>query len=276
MPGYVKSDEELHNIKSLVTPYRYVLTEVGIGFETTWEFAREVIPPCLEPVGDEARNLATGSASVFSPCQCPHAGDFDELCIALKAKFEDYYASWPLTVLVNTEAHLAWCKDVYGDTAKLGDARLYQDGEVHYAFGERRGVRLAEIEAKIDGREQAPMSSSSHGFYLKMVPHSSCEGLEWPPRLNIYEGTAEFRSFREGSGTLTLGHSKWDPIDTIPVVSVGKAYAAEYEFKSSLVRQQDIPDPSNEYARYLWGRNFDDPTAEHIAARWREETAVNA
>jgi len=275
MPGYVKTDEELRNIRSLITPYRYTLNEVGIAFETTWDFARWVLPPCFEPVGDQAENLATGSASIFSPCQCPHAGDFDELCVALKAKYGEYCASWPLEVVVNTEAHLAWCKDVYGDTAKLGEARLYQDGDLHYGYGERRGVKLAEVEAKIDGAEQAPMSSSSYSFYLKMVPDSSCEGLEWPPRLSLYEGTAEFQSFREGSGTLSFGQSKWDPLHTIPLVSVGAAYAAQYRFTSSLLRQEDIADPSDEYAHYLWGRNFDDPTMEHITARWREQIAVN-
>lgn len=274
MSGYVKTDEELRRIKAVMTPFRYVIDELGITFETTWEFARWVLPPCFEPIGDKERNVATASAAVY-PIQCPHGDNYDVSQVGIGCRYEGYTGSWPMFMLHNTESHIALGRDIWGGAKKLGESRLYHDGEAHYGYGERRGVKLVEIEAQIDGAEQAPMNSTSHVLYLKMIPHSSCVGLEWPPRLNIYEGEASYKSYREGSGTLRLGTSKWDPVHTMPIASVGPAYVAEYEYTCSLADQVDIVGQDEVYARYLWGRSFDDPTLEHIAARWRGETAVN-
>jgi len=275
MPSYVKTGEELQRIKAVMTPFRYIIDELGISFQTTWEFARWVLPPCFDPIGDREKNLAAANAAVY-PIQCPHGDNYDVSHVGIGCAWKDYEGSWPIFMLHNTESHIALGRDVWGGAKKLGDSRLYHDGHTHYGHGERRGVKLVEIEAEINGMQQAPMSSMSHVLYLKMVPHSSGMGLEWPPRLNIYEGAATYKSFREGSGTLTLGRSKWDPVHTVPIVSIGSAYVAEYDYTCSLVHQEDIVGQDDIYARYLWGRSFDDPTMEHIAARWRDEVEVNS
>ena len=50
MPGYVKTREEIARIEKFLKPARFTCDKVGIDFTTSWEFAREVLPPIFEPI----------------------------------------------------------------------------------------------------------------------------------------------------------------------------------------------------------------------------------
>jgi hypothetical protein len=108
-----------------------------------------------------------------------------------------------------------------------------------------------------------------------MFPHAGARGLQYPPLLNIWRLSVEHTSLREGSGTLTWGHSKWDPTDTIPIVSTGAARAGQSLTSLPLDRQVELDGDPAIYARHMWGRSYDDPTFYRVATRWRDAVAVN-
>jgi hypothetical protein len=110
---------------------------------------------------------------------------------------------------------------------------------------------------------------------LKMFPSATGRGLEYPPLLNIWDSQEKTISVREGTGTLRWGHSEYDPVDTIPIVSTGTLRATKAEFNYNGLTQVPIEDPENIYARYYWGTYMDDPTFERMPMRWRDEVPVN-
>lgn len=274
MPGFVKTDEELERIAAIVNPFRYVIDVLSCEFDTTWEFASWVLPPCFEPIGSQEENRAKAVAGIHDS-YCPHFGPFEVGDIAIAARYGDIEGGYLIHVVHDTDGHLQSGRDVWGGPKKLGRARLFHDGDHHFGYSERNGRRLFEIEAELSGPELAPQTSRSKFFSLKMVPSATGRGLQFPPLLNVWESETTTTSQREGSGTLRWGHSELDPVDTIPVASVGTVRLTQAVSRSVNVDQIELEDPDNEYARYFWGVYMDDPTFEGIPARWRSELEVN-
>src|SRR5262249_43572959 len=92
--------------------------------------------------------------------------------------------------------------------------------------------------------------------------------------LYIWKNSTSYTSYREGTGSLKWGHSKWDPVDTIPIVSVGATVATEYAM-SCECDAREIEDPGGVLPQYLWGRGYDDPTWYRITDRWKGVDELN-
>jgi acetoacetate decarboxylase len=274
MPGFVKTDEELARIEAVVNPFRYVTDTVSLDFETTWEFARWVLPPCFTPVGSEEENRAAGVVSV-SDIYCPHAGPYEAGSVAFQARHGDVEGGYLIHVVHDTDGHLKTGRDIWGGPKKLGRARLFRDGDHVFAYCERNGRRLFEIDAELSGPDLAPRPSGGVSFALKMFASATGRGLEYPPLLCIWDSEGTTTSEREGTGTLRWGHSEHDPVDTIPVVSVGSVHATQSVSTTSLRTRIEIEDPDGVYGRYYYGVFMDDVTIEGIPARWRDVLEVN-
>lgn len=276
MPGYVKTPEECDRIENMLAEMAFTCEELGINFQTTWEFARWVMPPCIEPLGDREKNTAQGVVTVTN-YESAHCGAFDGAIVNLFAKYKDIEDGyWMLTEIISPELPVVIGRELWGEVKKNGTGRFFRDGSHFYGYGERKGLTLFEIEAEITGEDQGPSQVLAHGFDVKWFPHSSSRGLQYPPLLNIWNTAANYTTYREGTGTLKWGHSKWDPTDTIPIVSVGAAYHAEYEGLWPLGQQIQLQDPDNVYRQYMWGQAYDDPTFYPIAKRYRGRFELNA
>jgi hypothetical protein len=274
MPGFVKTDEELERIEAFFNPWRYVIDEISCDFETTWEFARSVLPPCFEPIGNERENRAEAFAGILQ-IDSPHFGPFDADDVAILCRFGDIEGNYLIHSVHGTDGHVHAGRDIWGGPKKFGRGSIFHDGDHHFAFSERFGQRLVEIEAEMSSPQLAPHVSTSKTFALKMFPSSTGRGLEYPPILNIWDGQETATSLREGTGTLRWGHSEFDPLYTVPILSVGTVRATTAEFLYNGLTQVQIDDPDNIYARYYWGTYMDDPTFFGVPSRWRDEIAGN-
>jgi len=274
MPGYVKTREEVERIRKFMGPARFTGEEVGIAFQTSWEFAREVLPPIFEPLGNEEEGVCDAYALVAN-YQSAYCGAFDGAIVSLMCTHEGLEGYWMLTEIMTGGLAVSTGREMLGEIKKEGTGRIWKDGDHYRAVGERRGIDLFEIEAEITGPELAPKEIKSHGFDIKMFPHTSGGGLQYPPLLNIWDITNTYSSYREGTGTLKWGHSKWDPVDTIPIVSVGTAVAVEYVNHSPLLEQRPLDDPDDVLPQHLWGRSYDDPTWYPVAKRWEGVDELN-
>ncbi|KAA0084548.1 hypothetical protein CIW52_11145 [Mycolicibacterium sp. P9-64] len=272
--GYRKTQEEVERIQKFMGPARFTGQELGISFKTSWEFARDVLPPIFEPVGSKSDGTCDAYA-LAANYQSAYCGRFDGGIVMLFCKYGDIEGYYQLTEIMSAGLAVSSGREMLGEIKKEGTARLWKDGDQYNGSVEARGLTLFEIDAQITGPEQAPKTVKSNGFDVKMFPHTNGHGLQYPPLLNIWDITNNFSSYREGTGTLTWGHSKWDPVDTIPIVSTGTAVATEYENYSPLLRQEQLEDPDNVFPQYLWGRSFDDPTFYPIANRWRGVDSLN-
>lgn len=274
MPGYVKTDEEIRNIEEFLAPSRFIAEELIIEFETSWAFAREVLPPVFEPVGDESAGRASAFVQV-AQYQSAYCGPMDCSIVGLNVTYEGTPGFFQLTEIISGEGAVVLGREIWGEIKKHGTTRIYRDGDRHYGIAERRGHVLLEIEAEIDGPEQAPFTVNSYAFDIKMYPGSDGRGLEYPPRLNRWDCEYQYSSFRTGTGTLKWGNSPWDPTHTIPILATGRVTASNSVACFPLGQQVQLEDPDNIYARYLWGRAYDDPTLSVIPVRWRGVDKLN-
>ena len=274
MPGYVKTPEEVQRIEAFLKPQRFTCDELGIHFQTTWEFARWVLPPYFEPIGGKDENVCDGYVSLTA-YESAYCGAFDGAIVTLFCTYEGIDGYWMLTEIVSPELPVVIGRELWGEVKKNGNGRFFRDGDRMSGYGERRGLTIMEIEAQITGPELGPKQVRSNGFDIKWFPHSNCHGLQYPPLLNIWDVSYNYTSYREGTGTLKWGHSKWDPTDTIPIVSVGKAVACQYEGLWPLGQQIELEDPDNVLPQYLWGQAYDDPTFYPIAQRYQGLDELN-
>jgi acetoacetate decarboxylase len=273
MPGYVKTPEEVERIKKFMMPARFVGEELGISFQTTWEYARETLPPMFEPLGSQEENVCEAYASV-GEWQSAYCGDFEGSLVQLLCTYEGIEGSWLLLELMSPELAVTTGREILGECKKMGTGRIWRDGSRQYAVGARKGVDLVQIEADISGSEQGPKDVEAASFEIKMFPHTTSTGLQYPPLLYIWKNSTSYTSYREGTGTLKWGHSKFDPVDTIPIVSVGATYATEYAM-SCECDSREIEDPDGVLPQYLWGRGYDDPTWYRITDRWKGVDELN-
>jgi hypothetical protein len=274
MPGFVKTDDELERIATVFNPFRYVLDEINLDFETTWEFARWVLPPCFEPVGNQEENSAQAWVGILN-LDCCHFGPMSADDISLRCRFGDIEGEYLIHTVHDTDGHVHAGRDLWGGPKKFGVGKVFHHGDHQFAYSERLGRRLIEIEGELTGPELAPHTSVNKTFALKMFPSATGRGLEYPPLLNIWDSEETAISLREGTGTLRWGHSEYDPVDSIPIVSVGTLRAIKAEFRYNGLTQVQVEDPDEIYARYYWGTYMDDPTFERMPARFRDEVSVN-
>jgi len=274
MPGYVKTDEEVARIEAFLKPSRFTCDEIGIEFKTSWEFARSVLPPIFEPVGDEAEGTCDGYVNVTT-LESAYCGPMDAAIVTIMCSYNGITGGWMLTEIVDNEFPVVIGRELWGEIKKTGTGRIWRDGNYYRGTGERRGRMLIDIEAEITGPEKGPFTDKMAAFDIKMFAHSNAEGLQYPPLLNIWDITCEYLNYREGTGTLTWGESEWDPVSTIPIVETGTAIASQYLGYYPLGQQIELEDPDNIYRRYLWGRAYDDPTRFPIARRWQGQDELN-
>lgn len=274
MPGYVKTDKEIRNIEDFLAPSRFIVEDITVQFETSYEFARHVVPPVFEPIGDKSRSIAGAFAQV-GQFQSAYCGPMDCSMVGIHVTHEGAPGFYILTEIISGEGAVVLGREIWGEIKKHGTTRLYADGNHYYSVAERRGHILLEIEADIGPENQAPLSVNTYAYDIKMFPGSNGRGLEFPPRLNIWNARYDFSTYRVGTGSLKWGQSPWDPLDTIPIISTGEAVLTNGVACFPLARQVQIEDSDNHYARYMWGRGFDDPTLSTIPQRWKDTDRLN-
>lgn len=274
MAGYVKTSEEVKNIEDFLAPSRFIVEDVTMQFETTYDFAREIAPPVFELIGDKSKNTARAFAQV-GQFQSAYCGPMDCSMVGLHVTHEGKPGFYILTEIISGEGAVVLGREIWGEIKKHGTARLYSDGKHYYGVAERRGHVLLEIEAEIGPEDQAPLSANTYAYDIKMFPGSNGRGLEHPPRLNVWDARYDFSTYRVGTGSLTWGASPWDPVHTIPILSTGEVVLTNGVACFPLARQVEIKDPDNHYVRYMWGRGFDDPTLSTIPHRWKDADKLN-
>ena len=259
--GYVRTAEEIAEIQNLVTRAHFTLEGVSIEFETTPEFARSVLPPCLEP--DGARGIVTVSRWQAGVC-----GEFESTAVMLNAKWGEYVGTYFLTLIVSGDMPVTIGRELWGEPKKLGTSQFYRDGNDVYAYGERNGTRLAQIDATFT-EDLGPQEIASYALEVNgYLGHDA--SLAADPFVAAFLNTRRFGSVREGTGELTLTGTVFDPVDQIPVLATGRAlhYTGESIYEEAA--RETLPDRES-YLPYILGRSYDDLTKFRQPKRHRSE-----
>lgn len=261
--AYVRTAEEIDRIQALVRTARFALEGVSIEFETTKEFARSVLPPCLEPV--EARGVITVSRWQAGVC-----GEFESTAVMLNAKWREYVGTYFLTLIVSGDMPVTIGRELWGEPKKLGDSHLYRDGDDVYAYGERHGVRVVEIDASFD-QDLGEQVIDSYALEVNgYLGHDA--SLAADPFVAAFLNARRFDSVRQGTGELTLTGTPFDPVDEIPIVATGRALHYTGESVYTEAARETLPDRET-YLPYILGRSYDDLTQHRVPRRHRDQRA---
>ncbi|AFL50320.1 acetoacetate decarboxylase [Sinorhizobium fredii] len=260
--SFVKTAEQVKEIEDLMARGQFTTESVTVEFTTTKEFVRSVLAPCFEPADEP---IAYANVSRWQSALC---GEFDCGIIYLKCKYGEHEGTTMLTLFVSGDSPVTIGRELWGEGKKLGTAQLYFDGQQAYGYSERNGVRLIEINAEFGPDLGPTKSNNSLDFELKAQPHPSGRGFQNGVNLVCLQIEEDYRVTREGTATLKLAGSPFDPLDTIPVVSVGKAYYAEGAscWTVPFVHELENPDA---YKPFIFGQKYDDFRLFPKAARFK-------
>ena len=231
---------------------------LSVDFTTTHEFIASVIPPGFEPADKPTGNI---SISTWESKLC---GEFDCTMVSVACKWQGKPGKYILTLLVSGDMPVTWGREVWGEIKKTGDSRLFRSGNRRFGYGERRGVRLVELDA-VFGEDLEPTVDKTLGFEVKAYPHSTGQGLQWEPRVITLSIIDHNTSRAVGTGTLKLRGSIADPLHTIPILSI-----SDFSYVSGLGDYTVIDDSplgcKDDFLPYLVGRHYDDLREYHIGS----------
>lgn len=257
--GYVRTAEEISRIQAMTRRAVFTLEGVSIEFETTAEFARSVLPPCLEP--DGARGIATVSRWQAGVC-----GEFESTAIMLNAKWGEYVGTYFLTLIVSGDMPVTIGRELWGEPKKLGTTQFYRDGNDVYGFAERNGTRIAQIDASFT-EDLGPQEVKGYALEVNgYLGHDA--SLVADPFVAAFLNTRKFDSVRQGTAQLTFTGTDFDPVDEIPVLSTGRAlhYSGESIYEEAA--RSTLPDRET-YLPYILGRSYDDLGKFRVPKRHR-------
>ena len=267
-PGrYVRTPEETERIQKLIADGRFTTDGIEVEFETTPEFIREVLPPCLKPAGTPTGVI---NVSLWEGEMC---GEFGAGIVWINSCFEDpergeeVEGLYCLLMLISGDMPVTLGREVWGECKKTGTMDMHHDGRYMYGYAERMGTRLIEVEAEF-GEDEGPQDVDVPLFELKAQLDASGYGLQYDPILVVLQSRNSYSRFRKGKAEVKLTGGKWDPVDTIPIVAWGQATHVEGECTYRAVRQ--IPQSDRDaHLPYVLGRSYDDLTQYRVPQRHR-------
>ena len=248
--GFVKTAAEVAEIEELLSKGQFTTESLTIEFRTSQEFVRSVLAPCFEPADEP---IAYANVSHWQSALC---GEFDCGIVYLKCRYKKFEGTTMLTLFVSGDTPVTIGREMWGEGKKTGTAQLFFDGHEAYGYAERNGVRLIEINAEL-GPDLGPSRAENLDFELKAQPHTTGRGFQNDVVLSCLKTDESYRVNREGTGKLKFAGTKFDPLDTIPIASVGKAYYSEGA-SCWTVPWFDVLANQDAYKPYIYGQNYDD------------------
>lgn len=259
--SYVKTAQEIEAIERLFEEPRFLYEGVRVEFLTSPDFVRSVLPPGLEPCAEPQAMVSLGR------WQSALCGEFDTASVFVKALHQGDVGYYNLSMLVSGEMPVVWGREVWGEVKKHGRIGVHRDGNLFYAWAERGGQRLIEIDARLD-REVRDVKTTSVALEVKAYPSASGRGLESDPLLVKLNCDAHYGTVIHGDAEVTLRSGAHDPIGSIPIVEIKGAAFAEGETVYSLIGSQKLCDAAD-YLPYFYGRHYDDFLTFQAAPRYR-------
>lgn len=264
--GYVWTAEQVSNFLDIFRNENTVTNacSVSVNFETSVEFARQVLPPCFEV---PKKPTLTVSVSLIretlkgryqSGNACRQEEELGAIRIsALRNGVEGVYS---LSETVSGDFQVASGRDFWGNPKKRGNSQIYNDGQTVYAWVERMGVRIIEIDAKLGPTipELTGRGTRGHYFTIKYDFDPEGAGLMYDPFVVVMNNGADVVSAtRLENVRVTLRPNGVDPVETIVV---GKMLSASLSYGggSYLIEAVEKLDDRDTYIPYILGRIFDD------------------
>lgn len=230
-----------------------------LTFETTPEFARSVLPPCLQVPENPKVTISVGAFMEVIGEYPNRSGRDRAALIDITAKYGDKEGIYYLTVVETEEVNVETGRELWGMPKKLGTVDFFEDGSRLFAFVERKGFKLIEIDADQGPELGAQADSVDHYFELRghFGPNGAALSNVELVVFELDSVTDRFRELRNPS--VQLGESPVDAgVATIPLGNFVGGGNCGGETAYQIVDVVALDADGFDYAPYLLGRLYDD------------------
>ncbi|KAB2568957.1 hypothetical protein DBV05_g12369 [Lasiodiplodia theobromae] len=258
--SFVATAEEIRVFEEFSSKSSFSQEGITVDFTTTPEFIKSVLPPNFEP-GDQP----TGHI-LLATMESKLCGEFDCALVTIDVKFKGISGTYMLEIIVSGDTPVTWGREVWGETKKTGTCRLWRSGNYRYAYAERNGVRLIELQGEF-GDDLPARKRQAYSFEIKAYPHSKGKGLQWEPMVNVLNVEEEDVRRSVGKGRLVVRGTASDPLHSIPILSIGDFQYVSGRADYTVVEDHELG-CGNAYMPYLLGRHYDDLRIFKVGGEW--------
>lgn len=256
--SYVWSDEL---VARYVEYYQGIATRgpgAYLTFSTSTEFARSVLPPCLEVADDPQVTITVGSFMEIFKGYPNRPGRDTAALIGVNARYGDREGSYFLTVIETEEVNVTTGREIWGMPKKIGTVDFWDDGRKFWAYVERKGHRLIELEAEV-GPEMGEQEDSME-YYFELRGHFAPDLTSvTSPELVVFEMPSKTFRFRELTAAhATLAGSRFDRgVGTVELGGFVSGGIMGGETGYNVAEVVDLSDDVHDYRAHLLGRFYD-------------------
>jgi acetoacetate decarboxylase len=244
--GFVKTAEEIATIERAFSEPHFVCGErFMVSFLTDPAIYERLIPAPLAPADEPL--VVIGIGRWQSNC----VGDYAGGSVSLAVRHDGVDGAYAVAMWMDTEAAVAFGRDVFGEPKKIASSNLRQSGDRAAAWIERHGVRLIEIEGEL-GDDLGPSETERVAYNIRSRPAPDGIGLDGPAVLTAATFRTSIRVRREGRGNVVLRGTVHDPVDELEVVSI---VGAEYQQHDILATCRAVDTiPAEAFLPFHYGR----------------------
>ncbi|CAH0051471.1 unnamed protein product [Clonostachys solani] len=258
--SYVATPEEIAIFAEYSLKPNFSQEAILLDFTTTEEFIKSILPPKFSPAEKPTGHIYVGTM------ESRLCGEFDCAIVSIDVIFNGKKGIYMIEMLISDDFPVTWGREVWGETKKTAQVKMYRAGDYRYAYVERNGVRLIDIEGKF-GDDLPPVKREGTSFEIKAYPSSTGKGVQWDPIVNELAIHEDFPRRSTGVGRVTIRGSRNNPLHTIPILSI-----TDFEYSSGLVAYEVLKEHAlgvgNAYLPYLIGRHYDDIRTFKVGNLW--------
>jgi acetoacetate decarboxylase len=229
-------------------------------YSVSTDFARSLLPPCLEPAEKPAITISLGSFMEWIHGRA-HRNSMDWVsAVGINARYGNEEGSYYLAAVEEDEINIVTGRELWGTPKKQGKVDFYNDGKLLYGFSERKGIRLIEFQAALgDLVEPEAGETKDIMFELRGMFGPNGRGVSGAQLVIFENSTLTHKTQMLTDVALALGTS---PYDTgYAELKLGECVEAaivggetSYAVRNTVALDGD----GHDYAPYLLGRFYDD------------------
>jgi acetoacetate decarboxylase len=244
--GYVKTAEELDGLARLLGAPAFLNGEaLTVEFTTDPDVVRRLLPPPLVPAEEPTGMITIGAF------QGNAIGDYAGGSLYLSARHGEVEGGYPVTLWMDSEAAVHYGREIFGEAKKFGRCRIYRGRERCVASVERGGAYM-RLRAEDLGPEEGPTEAERTAFNYRSRTAADGAGLDAPAQLTHTVFSSRVRRQWIGKGRIELRGSANDPVEEIPIRSVGRAVFAELDTTARCRVAATVP--PEDFLPYHYGR----------------------
>ncbi|KAM5342119.1 hypothetical protein ACJ41O_015150 [Fusarium nematophilum] len=258
--SFVASPDQIRVFEEFSSKPSFSQEAIIVDFVTTPEYIKSVLPPGLDP-GD----TPTGHI-LLSGMESRLCGEFDCAIVTLDVKFRGKAGTYMIEIIISNDTPVTWGREVWGEAKKTGTCRLWRSGDYRYAYAERNGVRLIELQGKF-GDDLPPRKREAINYEIKAYPRSNGKGLQWEPIVNTLLVQEEDVRHSVGEGRLAIRGTAADPLHSIPIESISEFKYVSGRADYTVIAEDELG-CGDAYLPYLIGRHYEDLRIFKVGAEW--------